>query len=121
MVPEDRPAPPGRGLEIDLNDLAGGVAAHHHVEKRLPGRRDEPGAVVEERNIAAAGVGGVGMRDPIRAAREQLVHGVREKVQDDTDPEEIRPGALRRRRGCPLAGRRPVVTRVQCDNSPPAP
>ena len=35
MVAEDGPGPGGRrgGFEIDLNDFAGGIAAHHHVKE----------------------------------------------------------------------------------------
>src|SRR5206468_5063491 len=55
VVAEYGPGPGGRrcGLEVDLNDLAGGVAAHHYVEEHglFEGRGNlEQGDVIDERN-----------------------------------------------------------------------
>ncbi len=104
VVAEHRPGPAGRGgAEVDLDDLAGGVAAHHHVEEhRLLERCGdlEQGVVVDEGHVDAAGVLGVGVHHPVAArGGKRGVHGVDETVDhepvlDLADAEEVRPPAL---------------------------
>ena len=77
----------GRGFEVDLHDLAGGVAAHHHVEEHrlLEGQGNlEQGVVVDERDIDAAGVTGVGVHHLITArCWQRRVHPFDETVDHE--------------------------------------
>jgi hypothetical protein len=59
------------GFEIDLDDLAGGVAADHHVvEHRLLNRQWnlEQGVVVDERDVDSAGIVAVRVHDRVLRA-----------------------------------------------------
>jgi hypothetical protein len=52
------------------------------MKERLPGRQLELGRVVQEGDIDAAGITGVGMRDRVGAAGEPLVHFGRQEIED---------------------------------------
>ena len=103
VVAEHGPGPGRRGgAEVDLDDLAGGVAAHHHVEEhRLLERCGdlEQGVVVDERHVDAAGVAGVGVHHRVAARGGE---GRRSPRRRDARP---RTGSRpRRRRGDPAPG-----------------
>src|SRR4051794_39128884 len=89
MVTEDRPRPGGRrcGLEVDLDDLAGGEAAHHDMEEHRVfeglGNLEQSG-VIDECHIDAAGIAGIGVDDFITPRCSQhCVYPVDESINDE--------------------------------------
>jgi hypothetical protein len=99
-LPNTAQVPPGRlGAEVDLQNLAGGAAAHHHVEERLPVRNLEPVRVMQEGHIDAAGVVGVGVHHLVATARRAGGELLDQQVEDESvldlaDPEQVRAGAV---------------------------
>jgi hypothetical protein len=98
MVAEHRPRAAAVGLEVDLEDLAGGGATHHHVLEALVSRGGEQGRVKQERDIDPAFVDGVRVHDLVVAASDQGIDGVAqprhyELVLDLAHAEQIRAGA----------------------------
>jgi hypothetical protein len=100
VVPEHCPRSPTRYRpEVDLQDFAGGVPAHHHMEKGLVRRDLEPLRVIQERNVDAACVIGVTMYDLVLTRRQHSFDRLDEQVQHESVLElaysqEVRTRAL---------------------------
>ncbi len=82
-------------LEVDLDELTGGVAAHHDVEEHLISWCLEEPGVVDEGHVDAAGVVRVGMDNGVVATRECGVKCADQKIDNEAvldfaDPEQIR-------------------------------
>ena len=100
MVAENSPGP-GSGrprFEVHLNDLAGGVAAHHDVEEHrlLQRQRNlEERVVIDERHVDAASIISVGMDDLIATGSgKHRVHGLDQPLDHEhvlhlTHPQQI--------------------------------
>jgi hypothetical protein len=75
-------------FEVDLHDFAGGVAAHHHMEKHNLLRRRgnlEQRVVVDERNINSAGIASVGVNHRVTPrCRQGSIQPLEESVDDET-------------------------------------
>jgi hypothetical protein len=107
VVPEHRPDPVLLRLEVDLDDLAGGVAAHDDVKEHLADGYVEEVGVVDEGDVDTARVIGVGVDDLEVAPRQRCVEDGNEQFEDEAvldlaHAEQVGPGAavhLRDHRG----------------------
>jgi hypothetical protein len=84
-------------LEVDLDELARRVAAHYDMEEHFVGGRLEEHRFVDERDVDAARVIGVGMNDGVATSWQPRVERVDEQIDDEAvldlaDPEQVRAG-----------------------------
>jgi hypothetical protein len=69
-------------LEVNLDDLSGCVTFHYDVEEHLGRRSVEQVVVVDERNVDATSIAGVGMNDVVVAVWERRIDRSDEKIED---------------------------------------
>ena len=87
MAAKTRPRAPGLGLEVDLHDLPGGVAAHHDVEEHgVGGENLQQRRVIEEGDIDSAGI----VRYPPGRKYQPTVRKPG-NAERGTDQDEIKP------------------------------
>ena len=101
VVTEDRPGTPVGGLEVDLEDVPGGGAAHHHMLEALISWCGEQAWVVQEGDVDAALVDGVGVHYLVAATRTP---GPTRRTAPATRPTSSRT-PHRRTRPAPAAAR----------------
>jgi hypothetical protein len=97
VVSKHRPRAVLVRLKVDLNELAGCVAAHDDVkEDFVSGRLEEP-RLVDEGHVDAVRIIGVGMDDRVAASRQPRIERVDEQIDDEAvldlaDAEQVRAG-----------------------------